>query len=109
VTVLVRIVLWLLLTAWVALWLAACLTGLHLIAIWGWALAIAAVLAWMRCIRLLQLAAWMGAWNAWHWPLVLAVALAAPRAFLVLPGLISNYLADLRHPRSRWTNTRPAS
>jgi len=103
VKALLRVLLWLLLAAFAALWVAACLTGLSLIAGLLWGLVIGAVLAWLRLTWLLQLAACFGAWSLWHWPIVAAVLLAVPRMALVLPGLASSHLASLRHPRARWS------
>jgi hypothetical protein len=103
VKALLRVVSWLLLTAFAVLWLAACVTGLSLIAGLLWGVLIGAVLAWLRFSWLLQLAVGFGAWSAWRWPMAAAVLLAAPRIVLVLPGLVSSYLANLRHPRARWS------
>src|ERR1700683_3526050 len=38
----------------------------------------------------------------WRWPWIGALALAAPRLFLILPGLVATVLAQLRHPQPRW-------
>jgi hypothetical protein len=56
----------------------------------------------------LQIAVLFGALTAWHWPPALAVIVAAPRLILVLPGLISTFLASRRHPRARWSSVKPA-
>jgi hypothetical protein len=99
---LIRMVGTLALAAFAATWVAACLTGLSLLAGFGWALLIAAALVWLRFIWLLSAAVCVGAIVAWHWPVVLAVLLAIPRVFLMLPGVASTYLASWRHPRIRW-------
>ncbi|HWW19474.1 MAG TPA: hypothetical protein VNZ06_01600 [Steroidobacteraceae bacterium] len=91
------------LAAWAAAFAAACLSGLGLIAGIAWALLIAAALAWLRWTWLLRLAVCVGAVAVWHWPLVLALLLAVPRAPLLLPGLVSSTLASWRHPRERWS------
>jgi hypothetical protein len=52
---------------------------------------------------LVRLCAVMGAVMVWHWPVAVAVIFAAPRLVLVLPGLISTWLADRRHPRPSWS------
>jgi hypothetical protein len=62
-------------------------------------------LLWLHCFRVLQIGIFLGALLVWHWPVVLALFLAAPRAFLVLPGLIATFLANRRHPRARWSTT----
>jgi hypothetical protein len=81
----------------------ACLTGL---AYWlgiGWALVLAFLLLWLRLFRLLQITILLGGMGVWHLPIVLALFLAAPRLFLMLPGVVSTYLAARRHPRQRWS------
>jgi hypothetical protein len=93
----------LLLAAFAAIWVAACVAGLRLIAGPGWALIIAAALAWLRFTWLLQLAVGVGAIAIWHWPWECAVLLAVPRLLLALPGLVSTTLASARHPRERWS------
>jgi hypothetical protein len=68
-----------------------------------WAvLAVVALLlsGWLWALRLAVLA---GALLLWHWSLLPALLLAAPRLFLMLPGLISTFLASRRHPRPRWS------
>jgi hypothetical protein len=91
------------LATFAATWAVACVTGLSLIAGVACGLVIAAVLAWLRATWLLQLAVCVGAVAVWHWPLVAAVLFAAPRLLLVLPGIVSSYLANRRHPRARWS------
>jgi hypothetical protein len=68
----------------------------------AWALGLVAALLWLRFTALLQLGVLVGAMAVWRWPIVVALFLAAPRIFLVLPGLISTFLASRRHPRARW-------
>jgi hypothetical protein len=74
----------------------------------GWAVALAAALLLSGWLLPLRLAVLYGAVTVWHWPLLLAVILAAPRLVLVLPGLISTFLAGRRHPRPRWSAFKPA-
>lgn len=50
----------------------------------------------------LRILAAFALWRLAHWPLWAAVLAAAPRLLLVLPGLITMWLARLRHPRPRW-------
>ena len=84
-------------------WLWACVAGLGYGVGTGWALLLVGVLLWLRLFVPLQVAALFGAIAVWHLPLVLALLLAAPRVFLMLPGIISTHLANLRHPRVRWS------
>jgi hypothetical protein len=101
-TVLIRIAGWTLLAAFLILrsWLG--FAGLaHLLGPL-WAVALGALLLaggwrlpWRVCV-------FLGALSVWHWPLLAALLIAAPRALLVLPGLISTLLARARHPRPRW-------
>jgi hypothetical protein len=72
-----------------------------------WAIALALALLLCGFLLPLRIAVVYGAVTLWHWPLVLAVILAAPRLILVLPGLISTYLASRRHPRPRWRPFEP--
>jgi hypothetical protein len=88
------------------LWLAV--LGLALIVGLGWAIAVAVSLLLLRLIWPLQIAVFCGALMVWHWPLALAVIVAAPRLILTLPGLISTFLATKRHPRPRWSTSGPA-
>ena len=106
---LIRIVGLALLTVLAAAWAWACLAGLGLGVSIGWAVLIAAAIAWLRQIWLLQIVAFLGALLVWRWPVVPALLLAVPRALLVLPGLISTYLAGRRHPRVRWSYIRPGA
>jgi hypothetical protein len=68
-----------------------------------WAIAVGLALLLCRLVLPLQIAVLLGALTVWHWPLLLAVIVAAPRLILVLPGLISTFLAARRHPRPRWS------
>jgi hypothetical protein len=102
VKLLIRIIGLALLMAFAAAWVWACVAGLGLGVNIGGAVLIAATIAWLRQIWLLQIAAFLGALLVWRWPFLLALLLAAPRALLVLPGLVSTYLANRRHPRTPW-------
>ena len=55
----------------------------------------------------LRIAVFFGALAVWHWPVLLALIVAAPRLVLMLPGLISTFLASRRHPRPRWSRFKP--
>jgi hypothetical protein len=74
----------------------------------GWAIALALALLLAGWLPVLQIAVFFGALLVWHWPVLLALVLAAPRLILVLPGLISTFLAARRHPRARWSSYKPA-
>lgn len=74
----------------------------------GWAIALALVLLLAGWLPVLQIAVFFGALMVWHWPVLLALLLAAPRLILVLPGLVSTFLAARRHPRARWSSYKPA-
>jgi len=100
---LVRIIALALLAAFALVWLWACVAGIGYGVGLAWALPIVAVLLWQRLIWLLQIAALFGAIAVWHLPIVLALILAVPHLFLMLPGAASTWLANLRHPRVRWT------
>jgi hypothetical protein len=104
---LIRVVLLLALAGFTVLrlWLAVLGLALALGAAWAMALALALLLAgWLLP---LQIAVFLGALMVWHWPPPLALIVAAPRLLLVLPGLISTFLASKRHPRARWSIYRP--
>jgi hypothetical protein len=73
-----------------------------------WAMVVAIALLALGFILPLQIAVFFGALTVWHWPVALAVIVAAPRLILVLPGLISTFLASRRHPRPRWSSFKPA-
>ena len=87
------------------LWLAV--LGLALLLGPGWAVIVVLVLLLTGVLWPLQLAVFFGASMVWHWPLLLAFAMAAPRLILMLPGLISTLLAARRHPRQRWSPYQP--
>ena len=70
-----------------------------------WAVAGAVALLLFRSSLALRAGAVLGAVTLLGWPWIAALVLAAPRAFLVLPGLLSTGLARWRHPRPVW---RPA-
>jgi hypothetical protein len=74
----------------------------------GGAVGVTVSLLLLRLIWPLQFAVFFGALTVWHWPLALAVILAAPRLILILPGLISTFLASRRHPRPRWSTIKAA-
>ncbi|MGC2463531.1 MAG: hypothetical protein WA446_21545 [Steroidobacteraceae bacterium] len=73
-----------------------------------WAIAVAVGLLLFGFMLPLQIAVFFGAVTVWHWPVLPAVIVAAPRLILVLPGLISTFLANRRHPRPRWSSFKPA-
>jgi hypothetical protein len=54
------------------------------------------------------MAVFFGALALWDCPLLVALIVAAPRLVLMLPGLISTFLASRRHPRPRWSRFKPA-
>jgi hypothetical protein len=88
-----------------AIWLWAAINALQTgLGSWSGAVLVAVILLASGSFPALQLAALIGAIWIWHLPVLLALILAVPRAFLVLPGLISTYLARRRHPRLRWSN-----
>jgi hypothetical protein len=91
-----------LLRLWVGVLGLAQFTGL------GWAIALALALLLCGWLPVLHIAVFFGALMVWHWPVLLALLLAAPRLLLVLPGLISTFLAGRRHPRARWSSYKPA-
>jgi|SRR5450631_1686955 hypothetical protein len=70
----------------------------------GWAIAVVLGLLLWGFLLPLQIAVFFGALLVWHWPLLLALVVAAPRLVLMLPGLISTFLAARRHPRPRWSS-----
>jgi hypothetical protein len=89
----------------VRLWLAV--LGLAQFIGVGWAIAFALGLLLWGFLLPLQIAVFFGALWVWHWPLLLASVVAAPRLVLMLPGLISTFLAARRHPRPRWSSFNP--
>jgi hypothetical protein len=84
--------------------------GRFALGVWGlavelgplWALAAALLAVGWRAWLPLRIGVFLGAMALWHWPWFAALALAAPRLLLMLPGLIASALARLRHPRARW-------
>jgi hypothetical protein len=68
----------------------------------GWGSAALLVAVCLRWTVLWQLAALLTLVRLWHWPILAALPCVAPRLVLVLPGLVSSWLATLRHPRPRW-------
>jgi hypothetical protein len=74
----------------------------------AWAIVLAAVLLLSGFTLPLRIAVFFGALAVWHWPVLPALVLAAPRLVLMLPGLISTFLANRRHPRPRWKRYRIA-
>jgi len=101
--ILIRIIGYAALIGFGATWLWACLAGLAIVLGMGWALLAIAVLLCLRFFVVLQLAALAGAIAVWHLPVLLALFLAMPRLFLMLPGIVSTFLANRRHPRVRWS------
>jgi hypothetical protein len=89
----------------VRLWIAV--LGLALFIGVGWAIAVALGLLLWGFLLPLQIAVFFSALLVWHWPLLLAFVVAAPRLVLMLPGLISSFLAARRHPRPRWSSYKP--
>lgn len=90
------------------LWLyrvARCvLAGLGLAALISPWLAGAAVLA-CAALKLqwpLRLLAAFALWHLWRWPLWVALLVVVPRLWLLLPGLVTTWMARLRHPRPIW-------
>lgn len=67
-----------------------------------WAVAGAAALLLFGFSIPIRIGAFLGAVSLLGWPWILALTLAAPRLWLVLPGLISTQLARWRHPRPLW-------
>jgi hypothetical protein len=86
-----------------AVWLSASTVALRVPLGLPGALLVVAILLLSRSFRALQLAAFVGLVWIWHVPVILAAILAVPRVLLVLPGLISTFLAGRRHPRLRWS------
>jgi hypothetical protein len=105
--VLMRVVLLALLAALSALRLWLATLGLAQLIGVEWALALALGLLLMGFVLPPQIAIFCGALLVWHWPPLLALMVAAPRLLLMLPGLISTFLAGRRHPRPRWSSVKP--
>jgi hypothetical protein len=84
--------------------------GRLVLGLWGlwavlgvfWALAAAVIAVGFRLWLPLRIGVFLGAVALWHWPWFAALALAAPRLLLALPGLVAYGLARLRYPRPRW-------
>jgi hypothetical protein len=74
----------------------------------AWAIVLALLLLLSGFMLPLRIAIFFGALAVWHWPLLPALIVAAPRLVLMLPGLISTFLAGRRHPRPRWSRFKPA-
>jgi len=72
-----------------------------------WAIVLVAALLLSGLMLPLRIAVFYGALAVWHWPVLLALIVAAPRLVLMLPGLISTFLASRRHPRPRWSRFKP--
>jgi hypothetical protein len=101
--ILIRMVGFTALVAFGAIWLWACVAGFAYAMGTGWTLLAVAMLLWLRFFVPLQLAALFGAIAVWHLPVVPSLLLAAPRPFLMLPGMVATFLASRRHPRARWS------
>ena len=50
----------------------------------------------------LQTGAFWGALCLWRWPWFAALLFAAPRELLMIPGLVSRWIARCRHPPPVW-------
>ncbi len=95
------------LTAFVLLRIWIAVLGLGLLVGAPWAIVLAAVLLLSGLMLPLRIAVFFGALVVWHWPVLVALIVAAPRLLLMLPGLISTFLASRRHPRPRWSRFTP--
>ena len=102
ITALIALLAWRMARVWVGLLGLAQLLGLP------WASALMALLLLSNAMLPVRLCAVFGAVWVWHWPGMVAVIFAAPRLVLILPGLISTWLALVRHPRPVWHATQPA-
>ena len=91
-----------LMRAWLGVLALAQLVGL------GWAIVLAVALLVSGFMLPLRMAVFFGALALWDCPLLVALIVAAPRLVLMLPGLISTFLASRRHPRPRWSRFKPA-
>jgi hypothetical protein len=87
------------------IWIAA--LGLETLVGPAWAVVLVALLLLSGLMLPLRIAVFFGALAVWHWPVLLALIVAAPRLVLMLPGLISTFLASRRHPRPRWSRFNP--
>jgi hypothetical protein len=104
-SVLVRLLAWSALTAYVALLMGLAVHGLLQASapVLG-PLLLAIALGCALLLKLsgpLRLAALWGA-LAWHWPWVLALLYVCPRWLTRLPGWINWTIARRRHPAPRW-------
>ncbi len=68
----------------------------------GWGVAALLVAVCLRWTLPWQVAALLTLVRLWHWPILAALVCVAPRLVMILPGLVSSWLATLRHPRPRW-------
>jgi len=50
----------------------------------------------------IRIGAFMALISLWRWPWFAALLFAAPRAVLMIPGLVSTAIAKWRHPRPLW-------
>jgi hypothetical protein len=91
-----------LLRVWLAVLGVAELIGIA----WAVVVTLALLLAGLKLP--VRIAVFFGALAVWHWPALLALIIAAPRLVLMVPGLISTFLARRRHPRPRWSRFKPA-
>jgi hypothetical protein len=105
--ILTRVLLLLALAGYTALWLWTGVLGLAQGIGVAWAMVLALALLLSGWLLPLQVAVFFGALMVWHWSLPLALIVAAPRLILVLPGLISTFLAGRRHPRPHWSSFKP--
>jgi hypothetical protein len=67
-----------------------------------WAVAGVAALVLFGFSIPIRIGAFLGAVSLLGWPWLVALIVAAPRLWLMLPGLISTQLARWRHPRPLW-------
>jgi hypothetical protein len=74
----------------------------------GWGIAALLVAVCLRWTVLWQVAALLTLVRLGHWPILAALLCVAPRLLMILPGLVSSWLATLRHPRPRWDAWVPA-
>jgi hypothetical protein len=90
--------------------LSALRVGRFAIALYGlghelgtpWALIAGIALLALRLNLVIRVGAFLTMVALWRWPWIGALALAAPRLFLIVPGLVAAVLAQLRHPQPRW-------
>jgi hypothetical protein len=90
--------------------LSALRVGRFAIALYGlghefgtpWAVIAAVAVLALRLDLAIRVGAFLTMVALWRWPWIGALALTAPRLFLVLPGLVAAALAHLRHPQPRW-------